>query len=66
MHLTVSSGTIVLQNIWIFFQIIFLELSSVEIFKLFQNPAIFSFIIFKRTQGTSIPANYIYFTKKTN
>ena len=35
-------------------------------FKLFQNTAFSSFIIFKRTCGTSILSNYIYFAKTTN
>ena len=60
-----------------FFQIIFLGLCSIE-FENFPKTLLFeflnfsktllfsSFIIFKRTQGTSIPLNYIYFIKNTN
>ena len=54
-----------------------LELYLIEMWKLFQNPAILflsffksllfcSFIIFKGTPETSIPSNYIYFMKTTN
>ena len=73
MHLTVSPKLIV-YNKNEFFQIIFFELRSIEILNLsktllfeFLNFSktllVCSFIIFKRTQGTSTP-NFICFIKK--
>ena len=62
-----------------FFQIILFELRSIEIgnfsktllikfLSSSKNPAFLLslLIIFKRTQGTTIPSNFIYFIKKTN
>ena len=49
MHITVSPGRIVHKKLD--FKIVFLELCSVEISK---TLLFCSFIIFKRTQGTSI------------
>ena len=72
MHFKVSPGLTVHQTNLDFFQIIFFELCSVvktllfEFLNLFKTLLFCSFIIFKRTQGTRIPSNYIYFKKTTN
>ena len=43
---------------WSYVQLKFENFSRTQLFC--------SFVIFKRTQGTSIPSNYINFTKTTN
>ena len=72
MHVTVSSGPIVYKIYGFFSDHIFgvmFNFSKTLLFEflIVSKTLLFcSFIIFKRTKGTSIPSNYIYFTKTTN
>ena len=54
---------------WSYVQLKFKKFSQTLLFKFlsFSKTLLFcSFIIFKRTQGTNIPSNYIYFMKTNN